>query len=372
MLEQLDELLPYQFLSNKPSNVALFLGVLLLGWVLQRFFAPLLSRLAFRFFSGWAGKDQLKLFIRQMKGPIGRFLFVFFLFEAFLQLRFPENMFVSEAFQMGFKEVFRASFGTIAIITFVLVLLRLTNFIGEILLEKAKLTPSKTDDHLVPFLKELTKVFLVVLAFFTILGVVFRVNVATLVTGLGISGLAVALAGKETLENLFASFTIFLDRPFIAGDLVQIGSIIGRIEKVGFRTTRIRTLDRSLLTLPNKMMIDQPVDNWNERQMWRARFNIALPYDTPLDLVRKIKSQILSYLQAHPKTTIDNKVYFAEFGQNGIELTIFMFAITNDYFEFMEIRDEANFKLHQIVTEAGAQIALPTRVVYFRDSESAL
>src|SRR6185295_11619359 len=101
-----------------------------------------------------------------------------------------------------------------------------------------------------------------------------------LIAGLGIGGLALALAAKETIENLFASFTIFLDKPFTIGDLVQVGSVTGKVESIGFRSTRIRTAEKSFVTVPNKKMVDVELENQSERFERRAYFTIGLTYAT--------------------------------------------------------------------------------------------
>src|SRR6185369_10292037 len=125
-------------------------------------------------------------------------------------------------------------------------------------------------DQLVPFLREAIKIIIGVFSFFFILGAVFHINIASLIAGLGIGGLAFALAAKETLENLLGSFTIFLDKPFVVGDVVKVGSAEGTIENIGFRSTRIRTLEKTLLTVPNKKMVDAELDNLTERVVRRA------------------------------------------------------------------------------------------------------
>ena len=120
---------------------------------------------------------------------------------------------------------------------------------------------------MIPFAIDIAKVLTIVLGVVMILGNVFEVNVTALVTGLGIGGVAFALASKESLENLLGSFTIFFDKPFTVGDIVTLGGVTGIVEKVGFRSTRIRTFDKSVVTVPNKNIISTELDcniekNW--------------------------------------------------------------------------------------------------------------
>ena len=118
------------------------------------------------------------------------------------------------------------------------------------------------------------------------------VNIIALTTGLGIGGIALAMASKESLENLLGSFTIFLDQPFTVGDTVTVGSITGTVEKVGFRSTRIRTFDKSIVTVPNKKMIDAELDNLGMRPVRRVKFNIGLTYETSIEQMKLIVADI--------------------------------------------------------------------------------
>jgi MscS family membrane protein len=139
------------------------------------------------------------------------------------------------------------------------------------------------DDQLVPFVVEIGKIAVYIVLFFVLLGKVFDIDVTALAAGVGIGGIAIAMASKESLENLLGSFTIFFDKPFLVGDLVSTGSITGTVEKVGFRSTRIRTFDKSIVTVPNKNMISAELDNLGKRKVRRARFYIGLTYDTTID-----------------------------------------------------------------------------------------
>ncbi|MGD1840587.1 MAG: mechanosensitive ion channel family protein [Thermonemataceae bacterium] len=364
MFQFIDQYITISVMGNKASDLVIFLLIVLVGILLKRFLSPVFSKIVLRIVQRYTKEAHTERYIKNIHRPLGRFIIFSFVYLAFLQLHFPEAWNLKPAQEFGLKLILRKTYQLVLIYAFMEVLFSFINVLGVIFLEKAKLTETKTDDYIVPFLKELIKVLVVIFAVVFTLGNVFNVNVATLVTGLGISGLAVALAGKETLENLFASFTIFLDRPFIVGDLIQVGDIIGRIEKVGFRTTRIRTMERSLITLPNKMMIDQPVDNWNERKIWRMKLDLTLTYSTSREVLYKIKEEIAQYLQEHARTNFDNKVFFSAFGDSSLNLTVFAFIVTGDFFDYQAICDEINFKLHEIVTENGGDFAFPTRTLH--------
>ena len=152
---------------------------------------------------------------------------------------------------------------------------------------------------MVPFLRELTKILTIILGVFVVMGAVFNLNVATIVAGLGIGGLAIALAAQDTLQNLLGSFTIFADKPFVVGDLVNVAGYNAVVEKVGFRSTVVRTLDKTLVIIPNKKMIDSPLENQTLRNLRRVKFNVVVLYGNPPEKIKKISEEIKSFIDKH-------------------------------------------------------------------------
>lgn len=217
---------------------------------------------------------------------------------------------------------------------------------------------------MVPFVMELSKILTIIFAFFVVLGSVFNLNVATIIAGLGIGGIAVALAAQDTLQNLLGSFTIFADKPFLAGDLVRIDKFEGTVEKVGFRSTWIRTLDKTLVIIPNKKMVDNPLENLSLRNLRRMKFNIGLKYDTPADVMMKISKEIEKFVNDHPATSNDTLVTFDSFGDSSLNIQVLYFIEIVDYNDYMRIRQDINYRIIQIVSENGAGFAFPSQTVY--------
>lgn len=369
MFEWVNQYFSGTILGNKPSQIATFAALMLLALIFRAGLASLIIRLVSRIFMQKTDKNLISNFILYTQKYVKRFFIFVFFYIAFRQLEFPKSWDLKPSEEFGLHMLLNKGYQVFLVILFASWVLRVISFWGNYFREKAKYTESKMDDHLVPYLKEVVKVIAIIIILLFTLSNILNLNVNTIIAGLGIGGLAVALAGKETLENLFASFTIFLDQPFITGDLVQVGNIIGRVEKVGFRTTRIRTAERSLITLPNKTMIDQPLDNWSERQVWRSKFEIDLTYQTKPENIQIIKNKLIDYLNEHPKTDEHSQVFFSEFAAHSLKLQIFFFAKTNDFFEFMAIRDEVNFKIHEIVTQNGGDFAFPTQTIFVKKED---
>jgi MscS family membrane protein len=260
-------------------------------------------------------------------------------------------------------------FMLLMIIALFWILLRIIDFVAHVFAYRATLTVSKEDDQLVPFVKELIKISTIAIAFFVVLGYVFEINVLTLITGLGIGGIAIALAAKESLENLLGSFTIFVDKPFVVGDFVKVAGVEGTVEKVGFRSTRIRTSEKSLVTMPNKKMIDTALENMTVRNYRRIKFTVGLTYNTSVEDIKGIAKKITDYINSHEKTDNDAIVTFENFGASSLDLQVLYYIEMMEYNPYLKVKEEINFKIVDIVQQSGGNFAFPTQTVIHQYEE---
>ena len=172
------------------------------------------------------------------------------------------------------------------------------------------------------------------------------------------------MASKESLENLLGSFTIFFDQPFTVGDIVIVGNITGSVEKVGFRSTRIRTFDKSLVSVPNKKMVDAELDNLGKRDVRRVKFYLGLTYDTKIDQIKKIVSEIENLIKNHKLTTENCMVKFQEFGASSLDILIVYFVNSPDWEDLTNVKQEINFEIMNIVKSNNSDFAFPSTTVY--------
>ena len=149
----------------------------------------------------------------------------------------------------------------------------------------------------------------------------------------------------DTLENLLASFTIFLDKPFVVGDSVKIGNIVGTVERVGFRSTRIRTLEKSLVSMPNKKMVDDVLDNLTNRNIRRVKFNIGLQLDNKKENIDKFIAQIKSVVEKHDLTGPDFYIYFQGFDESNYSIFMLYFINTTEEKNYIKAREEINLEI---------------------------
>lgn len=235
---------------------------------------------------------------------------------------------------------------------------------GEVMLEMFSARQDEVGMAMVPVARKIVKPIVYLLVLIVALQNI-GINVAGLLAGLGIGGLALAMASKSTLENMLGGITIAFDRPFKVGDFVKVGDILGAVEEVGLRSTRVRTLDRTIVTVPNGQMADSKVENFAKRDRIRLVFNIGVQYDSSLDQVRYIVDEIKRTILQQPKIVHDGfRVRFIGFGDSALQIEIYVYIDTVDYNEFTAIREELFLIIGGIVEAAGAQFAFPSRTIY--------
>jgi len=359
-----------EFWGNTVKDYCLFGGILLFGLIFKRIFSKLLSKLLFKLFKSFSQQSHDEAFVALLVKPIETFILLATLYLSINQLKHPLEVAIfhysklvgktKEAIPVSIGDCIDRIFLFMIILSVFWIILRIIDFISHVLLFKASLTHNKSDDQLVPFLKELFKTIVVFIGFFTLLGFVFEVNVLTLITGLGIGGIAIALAAKESLENLIGSFTIFLDKPFVVGDLVKVDGVEGTIEKVGFRSTRIRTSEKTMATIPNRGMIDGVLENLSLRNLRKVAFIIGLTYETNAESVKKIVSEIEDYINQRDGTA-DGNASFKSFGDSGLNIEISYFVTILDNAQFLKIRQEINLEIMDIVVRNKSDFAYPTQ-----------
>ncbi|MBC7743828.1 MAG: mechanosensitive ion channel [Flavobacterium sp.] len=362
------------FLGNSVKSYLLFAGILIFGLLFKRIFSKLFSKLLFKVFGRFVNSENPQLFITLLIRPIEILLMLVIVYMAINQLSFPlnESVFTRETLVNNTKILYQVTVIRVVDKVFILlfiisgfwVLLRIIDFIAIVFIYRASLTVSKSDDQMVPFIKELTKIIAIIFAVFVTMGSVFNMNVATIIAGLGIGGIAIALAAQDTLQNLLGSFTIFADKPFVVGDTIRFDKYEGTIEKVGFRSTLLRTLDKTLVIIPNKKLVDTPLENLSLQNLRRMKFNVALKYNTKTTTMLKISKEIEEYVNKHEATSNDALATFDSFGDSALNLQVLYFIEILDYNKYMRIRQEVNYGIMEIVTRNGGEFAFPSQTVY--------
>jgi MscS family membrane protein len=191
------------------------------------------------------------------------------------------------------------------------------------------------------------------------------VNVTGILAGLGVGGLAVALAAQKTVENLFGGVSLVADQPVRVGDFCRFGDRIGTVEAIGLRSTRVRTLDRTLVTIPNADFSAEQLENYAERDRIWLKVVLGLRYETTPDRLRQVLERLRKLLKDDPRVDPDPaRVRFVAFGAYSLDVEIFAYIRTSDINEFLAIREELLLAMMDVVAECGTGFAFPSQTIY--------
>lgn len=359
MWDRINTFLQLTFLSNSLGRYIGFAVIILLGIFFKRLLARAVGYILYRAFRKQAATVGINQFYQLTKKSMGMFLLLIFVYIACDLLSFPASWNLAPANEFGLRMILFMIWEILLLSCIIWIALKIVDFIGLILLARAAKDDSSTNDQLIPFAMDVIKVVVATLGIFLILGTVFHLNVGSLIAGLGIGGLAIALAAKDTLENLFGSFTIFADKPFKIGDLIKIGEITGTVEKIGFRSTRLRTFEQSYVTIPNKKMIEAELENLTMRTSMRSRHDIPLAFTTPPALITSITQKIEQHLSQQKNIQNDYVVKLNNWTESSLQIYILYYIRTNDWNEYMKIREQIGFSILEIVHSEGMEFAIP-------------
>lgn len=346
------EFLDYKIFDNTVRDLLIVLGVIIVAILLARTLSWALAR-----FTTNIIKANYKLAQRQKFGeliikPLALFIAVVVSLGAIDRLYYPAAWEI-KIYRTPLSLILERIGVVIMVILFTRLMLRGIDFIAYILGEKAARTLNKNDDQLIIFFRDFLKVLAVVGGIILFIKAGLNRPVGPLLTGLSIVGAALALAAKESLENLIASFVIFFDKPFYVGDTLKVNTITGRVERIGLRSTRIRTPDKTLVTVPNKQMVDGIVDNWSMRSQRRAEIKLELALKNHSDRINTFLQKAKEILGQNKDVITDCSVYVTDFNRNGMTVTIEFFTKPVSLAEFNVVRQEVMIALKISLEKLG-------------------
>ena len=337
------------------------LAAVLLGILVGRLAAMIAVSIGRRVFQRIVPSGDVGV-IKRGGGAIGLVLGAAVARAAFFGLRLPK----------AFMDPLSVATRFLAATALVLTAYRLVDIFMAHLMERARRTPSRSDDVLVPLLRKSIKV--VVIAFgFVFVADNLNVGISSLLAGLGLGGLALALAAQDTVKNLFGSITVLLDRPFQVDDAVIIGSVEGTVEEVGLRSTRIRTAGDSMITVPNANLISTNVENLGARRWRRWLTRIRVGYDTPPETIEAFCEGIRELIRQQEDTRKEGfDVCANEFGPSAIEIVLSVFFRSTTSSAELAARHQLLLGIVRLATRLGISFAYPVQTVHlFRPGEPA-
>ena len=195
---------------------------------------------------------------------------------------------------------------------------------------------------------------------------VWGINVTALLASLGLGGLAFALAAKDTASNLFGSFSLLADKSIRIGEWIKVGGVEGVVEDIGMRTTKVRSFQKSLITVPNSIVANQPIENFSRRGIRRIKINIGLTYDSSSAQITQIIDEIKTMLRNNEGIAQKESlmVNFTAFGDSALNIFIYTFTETANWAKYLEIREDIHLKIMQIVEDNNASFAFPSQSIY--------
>ncbi|HZW67094.1 MAG TPA: mechanosensitive ion channel family protein, partial [Pseudogracilibacillus sp.] len=227
----------------------------------------------------------------------------------------------------------------------------------------------KIDDILIPFLSRALQ-FITIIIGASIVLQEFDYHIGGLITGLGIGGLAISLAAKDALANLFGGVVIVTEKPFTINDWIMTPSVEGTVEDISFRSTKVRTFDQALVVVPNATLSNEAITNWSKMGKRRISFDLRLTYTTPKATIEDLKNKIEQALREHPGVHEETiLVIVNEFQDYGIDLMIYFFTKSTDWDKNLQVREEVNLQILELLEETEAQIAIPSRKLYVKNHD---
>jgi len=195
---------------------------------------------------------------------------------------------------------------------------------------------------------------------------VWGINVTALIASLGLGGLAIALAAKDTASNLFGSFALLADKSVRIGEWIKVGETEGVVEAIGMRTTKIRSFEQSLITVPNQLVANTPIENYSRRGIRRIKMRIGLTYSTSSKQIKNIVEEIKYMLHSHEDISSKDTllVNFESFGDSALHIFIYTFTSTANWDNYLSIREDVHYKIMQIIEKNNASFAFPSQSIY--------
>ncbi len=258
----------------------------------------------------------------------------------------------------------RHGMGVATALAILWLLVEATDVFSDGLLRHLKRKDEKANTSYLPMVRRFVKAVLCLIVLVSMLQS-FGFNVMALVAGLGVGGLAVALAAQKTIENLFGGIVVIADRPVEVGNFCKVGEHTGTVEDIGLRSTRLRTLDRTVVSIPNSEFSSTRIENYAERDRIRIHSILQLGYDTSPDQLRYVLTELRKLVAAHPRIMENyNRVRFVNFGAHSLDIEFFAYVGTRDWLDFQAVREDVFLRVIDIINGSGAYFAYPSQTLY--------
>jgi len=309
-----------------------------------------------RYLVNWAAKTESKLddaILRNVRAPIFLLAILFGLYYGLVGVASLQPY--SQEFALAF------TVGQILVVTFIIT--RIVNVLISWYAEESVKRGRNVSNHILFILKKVLQVIVYTFAFLIILGV-FNIDLSGVVVGLGVGGIAIALALQNILSDALSAFSIYFDRPFEIGDFIVIGDYAGNVTKIGMKSTRVQLLQGEELVISNRELTSKSVRNFKKLQRRRIVFNVKVTYDTSVEKLKEIPKIIAKILKETELAELD-RVHFRQFGDFSLDFEVVYYITTGDYNKYMDIQQQINYGILEEFAKEKIEMAYPTQKIFY-------
>lgn len=358
----------YQFFGNEIWRFGLLLGIILATLIVGRIVRFLILRSAHKLAQKEKGQ-LMELFLRCLSRPAVVGVISGGIYLSQFVMKFATDA-RPEGLSANIGDLWDKVSRAVAALAFAYLIYRLVDIVEYYLKRLTGRTTTALDDMLVPVIRKSLRIFITIIAVLYVADNILQQDIGAILAAAGIGGLAFALAAKDTIANLFGSITIFADRPFQVGERIKLGGYDGPVEQVGFRSTRIRTLDGHQVTAPNSMIVNEMVENIGRRPFIKRVSNIGVTYDTPPDKVEKavqiIKDILAETEEVNRDPDLIPRVYFNDFQDFYLNILMIYWVKPPDYWLSQEVHQKVNLAMMRAFADEGIEFAFPTQTLYLK------
>ncbi|MDG5789507.1 mechanosensitive ion channel family protein [Evansella sp. AB-P1] len=339
-------------------EIGIAIGIVIIFHVFRKIFTTYIFKLILRM-SRKVPTDLITNVLLSFEKPIRVFFTFIGFYVAFVYLPFPERFDEPAILILRSFIIFLIASG----------LYNLSATSSSLLLKVGSRFNLEVDDILLPFISKLLRFAIIAMAISIVLNE-WDYNVSGFIAGLGLGGLAFALAAQDSLGNFFGGVVIITEKPFSIGDWIKTPSVEGTVEDITFRSTKIRTFAQAIVTVPNSTLANEPITNWTQMGKRQISFNLGVTYSTPREKVERCVRRIDDMLRNHDD--IDQElimVRFNEFNDSSLDIFLYFFTKTTAWVEYLKVKENVNLRIMTILQEEGVSVAFPSRSIYLEKKE---
>jgi small-conductance mechanosensitive channel len=343
-----------QIVSEVVAFSIIFALAIVIAWIGHSLFK--------RYIVGFAAKTKTNLddeILRNVRAPIFLLAILFGLYYGLVGVASLQEY--SYEFGLAF------TVGQILVVTFIIT--RITNVLISWYAEQSVKRGRNVSNHILFILKKILQIVVYVFALLIILGV-FDVDLSGVVVGLGVGGIAIALALQNILSDALSAFSLYFDRPFELGDFIVVGDYSGTVKKIGMKSTRIQLLQGEELVISNKELTSKSVRNFKKLKKRRIMFTVQVSCDTPIEKLKKIPEIIAEIIKKIEMTQLST-VHFRKFGDFSFDFDVVYYVKTGDYNKYLDIQQRINFEILEEFEKEKIEMPYPTQKIFYINERDA-